>query len=416
MKLTDDEKALLDGSGGPIRAWAMEHLLDVGQFFDAEDLVPVSQAHVMADTEALGASGVAWLEALAAAAPEDRRVTIPTVTDPRGADLAEYGRLKQDEAFVDLERRTIAAFRALGVLMADTCINYQTIMAPVFGEHVAFGDTGSAIYANSVCGARTNYEGGPSAIASALTGRAPRYGFHLAERRRGSLRVHVAERPRSLSDWGVLGGIVGRRMGSYWQVPVLTGIDGTPTSDELKHFGAALASYGSTALYHMVGVTPEAPTAERAFGGPQPSPELVVDLAAIEDFYAGYRPADDRLDLVVFAAPQLSLHELSALARLLEGSRIHDNVALIVCTSPELKAGARRMGILEVLEKAGALLLEGVCFYQMHARQIGVANGWKRLLTNSAKLTNIIGGYGYEPVLAPMEACVRSALAGRVVE
>ena len=198
MDLTDTEKAMLDGGAGSVRQQAMEHLLAVGRFFDAEHLVSVSQAHVMADTEALGESGVAWLENLAAGAPEHRRVTIPTITDPRGADLAQAGRLKQDLVFVDLERRAIAAFRALGVLMADTCINYQTIMAPVFGEHVAFGDTGSAIYANSVCGARTNFEGGPSAIASALTGRAPRYGFHRSECRRGTSRFHVTERPRSL--------------------------------------------------------------------------------------------------------------------------------------------------------------------------------------------------------------------------
>lgn len=415
MKLTDTQKALLDGAHGAVRQRALAHLLEVGTFFDAEDLVPVSQAHVMADTEALGASGVVWLEELAAAPEAERRVRIPTVTDPRGADLNQYVRLKQDDSFVALERRAIAAFQALGVLMADTCINYQTIMAPVFGEHVAFGDTGSAIYANSVCGARTNFEGGPSAIASALTGFAPRYGFHLPKHRRGTVRFHVSGRPRSLSDWGALGGIVGRRMRSYWEVPVITGIDGAPTSDELKHFGAALASFGSTALFHMVGVTPEAPTAEVAFGGAVPAAEAVLGPAHLDAFYDSYLPPDDRLDVVVFAAPQLSLHELSALAGLLRGQRIHPDVALVVCTSPELRSAAARMGILATLESAGALLLEGVCFYQMHAREIGAANNWRRLMSNSAKLVNIIGGYGYEPMLAPMERCVRSAVAGRVV-
>lgn len=414
MRLNDTQKAILDGADGAVRQQALAHLVAVGTFFDAEDLIPVSQAHIMADTEALGPSGVAWLEELARAPEPERRVRIPTVTDPRGADFSQYGRLRQDESFVQLERRTIAAFQALGVLMADTCINYQTIMAPVFGEHVAFGDTGSAIYANSVCGARTNFEGGPSAIASALTGLAPRYGFHLPERRRGSTRFHVSGRPRSLSDWGALGGIIGRQMRSYWEVPVVTGIDGAPTSDELKHFGAALASFGSTALFHMAGVTPEAPTAEAVFGGAVPAAETVLGPAHLDAFYDSYLPADDRLDVVVFAAPQLSLHELATLAGLLRGQRIHPDVALVVCTSPELRAAALRMGILETLEAAGALLLEGVCFYQMHAREIGVANGWRRLMSNSAKLVNIIGGYGYEPMLATMERCVRSAVAGRV--
>jgi hypothetical protein len=415
MHLNDAEKAMLDGCAGPVRRQAMEHLLAVGRFFDAETLVPVSQAHVMADTEALGESGVVWLEALATAAPDHRRVVIPTITDPRGADLAQHGRLKQDPSFVDLERRAIVALRTLGVLMADTCINYQTIMAPVFGEHVAFGDTGSAIYANSVCGARTNFEGGPSAIASALTGCAPRYGFHLPEQRRGSTRFHVTDRPDSLSDWGALGGIIGRCMRSYWEVPVITGITGAPTSDEIKHFGAALASYGSTALFHMVGVTPEARSLEPLFAGPAPEAVLTVGRTEIDAFYDSFRPDDDRLDVVVFAAPQLSLHELAALARLLDGRRIHAEVALVVCTSPELRAAALRMGLLATIEASGALLLEGVCFYQMHAREIGIANGWRRLLSNSAKLVNIIGGYGYQPVLAPMDRCVHSAVAGRMV-
>jgi predicted aconitase len=415
VKLTDREKAIYDGAEGVVRQQAMEHLLAVGRFFDAEDLVPIAQVHLMADTEALGTSGVAWLESLAAhPLVTERQVRVPTITDPRGTDFAAYRQLKQDVAFVDLERRTIAAFKALGILLTDTCINYQTIFPPVFGEHVAFGDTGSGIFANSVLGARTNYEGGPSALASALTGRAPRYGYHLNECRRGSLRFRLNDRPSSLSDWGALGGLIGRQMRSYWDVPVIEGVLGSPTSDELKHFGAALASFGSTVLFHMIGVTPEAPSLEAVFQGtiPEDRPIGRIDLDA---FYESYRPVDDRVDVVVFAAPQLSLTELASLARLLDGKQIAEGVALVICTSPEMKAGADRLGLSRILEDAGALLLEGVCFYQMHAREIGLANHWRHLLSNSAKLVNIIGGYGYHPTLATMESCVRSAIAGRIV-
>src|SRR5437870_5518958 len=159
---------------------------------------------------------------------------------------------------LDLERRAIAAFEALGVLMTDTCINYQTIMPPVRGEHVAYGDTGVVIYSNSVCGARSNFEGGPSALSAGLTGRTPRYGYHLDAHRRATVIIDVTFAPRELADWGALGGVVGRLAGDYWQVPVLTGIERIPGSDELKHFGAALASYGSVALFHIAGITPEA--------------------------------------------------------------------------------------------------------------------------------------------------------------
>ena len=246
------------GEFGPAVQWAIEHQIKVGQYLGAEDFVPVPQAHIMADTESLGAAGVEWLERLARLPAEQRRVRIPTITDPRGTDFAAAERLKQQPWMLDLERRAIAAFEALGILMTNTCINYQTIMPPVRGEHCAFGDTGVVIYSNSVCGARSNFEGGPSALSAGLTGRTPRYGYHLDERRRATLVVDVTWTPHEYNDWGALGGIVGRLAGDYWQVPLVIGIDRVPSSDEMKHFGAALASYGSVALFHMAGITPEA--------------------------------------------------------------------------------------------------------------------------------------------------------------
>jgi predicted aconitase len=415
MKLNDHEQALLAGAEGRPRQQAMQQLIAVGEFFDAPDLVEISQVHLMADTEALGEAGVDYLEALAREPLAQRRVRVPTITDPRGADFKAWQRLKQDESFVTLEKRAIDAFRALGVMMTDTCINYQTIIPPVKGEHLAFGDTGSSIYANSVLGARTNFEGGPSALAAALTGRVPRYGFHLDSHRRGHTRFVVTEQPEDLSDWGALGGIIGRRMRSYFEVPVIEGITGTPTSDELKHFGAALASFGSTALFHMTGITPEAPDTATVFDGTPPEP-VVLDATDSRTFFDSFGYPDDRLDVVVFSAPQLSLVELESLGRLLDGRRVHADVTLIAATSPEIKHASDRMGITAQIENAGGVLLEGVCFYQMHAREIGEANGWRRLMSNSAKLSNILGGYGYETVLGSMSACVDSAVAGRILK
>src|SRR6266404_8479591 len=246
------------GEFGPATQWAIEHQIAVGRYLGAADFVPVSQAHIMADTESLGVAGVEWLEHWARLPEAQRRVRIPTITDPRGTDFAAAHRLKQQAWMLDLERRAIIAFEALGVLMTDTCINYQTIMPPVRGEHVAYGDTGVVIYSNSVCGARSNFEGGPSALSAGLTGRTPRYGFHLPEFRRGTLRIRVDHTPITLNGWGALGGVIGRIAGNYWSVPVIEGIEGAAKSDQLKHFGASMASFGSIALYHLVGLTPEA--------------------------------------------------------------------------------------------------------------------------------------------------------------
>lgn len=414
MQLNEIEQSMLAGKMGEPRRRALEHQQKVGRFFDAPDMVEIAQAHIMADTEALGVANVEYLEQVAAYPEVDRLVAVPTITDPRGADLKQYKVIRQAEAFIDLERRTTAAFQALGVMMTDTCINYQLFMPPVQGQNLAFGDTGVCIYSNSVLGARTNYEGGPSALAAALTGRTPRYGYHLDECRRGTTLFEIKAQPQSLTDWGALGGIIGREMRSYFEVPVINGIEKSPTSDALKHFGAALASFGSTPLFHMIGVTPEAPDLKVVFDGNPPQP-ISLKKTNIEEFYADYGAPDDCLDVVVFAAPQLSLVELQSLAGMLDGRKVDTRISMLVCTAPAFKAEADRMGLTEKITRAGALLLEGVCFYQMHAREMGVANQWQRLMTNSAKLTNIISGYGYEPVLGTMEACVASAIAGRVV-
>lgn len=410
MKLNAEEKAMLSGEFGPARQWAIDHQIKVGRYLGAQDFVPVVQAHIMADTESLGRAGVEWLERWSRLPLAQRRVRVPTITDPRGTDFAAAERLKQQPWMLDLERRTIAAFEALGVLMTNTCINYQTIMPPVRGEHTAYGDTGVVIYTNSVCGARSNFEGGPSALSAGLTGRTPRYGFHLDERRQATLLVDVKWTPRELNDWGALGGVVGRLAGDYWQVPALVGLDRVPGSDEMKHFGAALASFGSVALFHMVGITPEAIGINEVLPAGRSIRTHVVDEASVRALQASYLKEIDTVDLVVFSAPQLSLIEMQQVADLLDGRRA--TIPLLAITSPQIKPDADRMGLTARIEAAGGSVLSGMCFYQSYAREMAEANGWKRLATNSAKLTNIIGGYGYRPALLSMEACVAAACSG----
>ncbi|RTL55219.1 MAG: DUF521 domain-containing protein [Bradyrhizobiaceae bacterium] len=410
MKLNDEEKAMLAGEFGPLRRWAIDHQIKVGKYLKAPDFVPVMQAHVMADTESLGVAGVEWLESWVKLPEKERLVKIPTITDPRGTDFAAASKLKQQSWMVDLERRAINAFQSLGVLMTDTCINYQTIMPPVRGEHTAYGDTGVVIYSNSVCGARSNFEGGPSALSAGLTGRTPRYGFHLDRHRQATLIVHTNWTPRELNEWGALGAYVGRLAGDYWQVPAIVGIERSPTSDEMKHFGAAMASFGSVALFHIVGVTPEATTLKDVASNAEALRSYKVTEADVRGLQAKYGGTIDAVDLVVFSAPQLSLVELQQIAILLEGRQT--TIPLLAVTSPQVKPDADRMGITQKIESAGASVLAGMCFYQSYAREMAESNGWKRLATNSAKLSNILGGYGYTPALLSMEKCIDVACDG----
>jgi predicted aconitase len=409
MRLNDEEQDILAGKSGAVARQALQHQLKVGEFFAAEDFVPVTQAHIMADTESLGEAGVRWLEGLAAAADGQARVRVPTITDPRGTDFAKASFLGQTSTMLELERRAISAFERLGVAMTNTCINYQTIQAPTRNEHVAFGDTGVVIYSNSVCGARSNFEGGPSALAAGLTARTPRYGFHLPAQRRATLHVRVECLPSSLNEWGALGGVIGRIAGHYWAVPAIEGIERPPRSDELKHFGAAMASFGSVALFHLVGLTPEAGRLRDVASADLPSHRVARD--DIEALRNSYR-ADGPVDVVVFSAPQLSLYELRDLAALCE-DRVFA-VPLLAVTSPQIKPDSDRLGYTARIEAAGGTVLSGMCFYQSYAREIAEANGWKRLATNSTKLVNILGGYGYSPMLASMEECVDAAVSGKL--
>ncbi len=408
MILDSEEKLMLKGEMGETKKWAIEHQIQVGEFFNAADLVPVSQVHMMVDPESIGEGGVLFLENLV---KQGATVSVPMITDPRGVDLNYYSPLGQTEEMADIERRTIQACTSMGILMTNTCVNYQTIMPPIFGEHVAYGDTGVVIYSNSACGARTNFEGGPSALAAGLTGRTPRYGLHLNDKRLPTKRFLIKKQPKELTDWGVLGAIIGKKSGSYWEVPIIEGLEIIPTSDEMKHFGAAMASYGSIPLFHLREITPEAKSIEI-----KKIEELRITEITNNDIKAFKSPfgkKGDKIDVVVFAAPQLSIIEMQKVARLCKNKNF--KVPIIVCTSPQVYADSLRMNLIKIIESSGAKVLEGTCFYNQYAREIGEANGWKKLLSNSTKIVNILGGYGYEPLLASMENCIKSAAKGEIV-
>lgn len=412
FKLNQFEIDLLEGKHGYPRQWAIQQQLQVGRFFGATDFVEVSQAHIMCDTESLGPAGVQHLEHLASHGKAQRTVVIPAVTDPRGMDFRVYKKFNQKEEFADLERRATTALESLGILMTDTCINYQTVVPPVYGEHIAFGDTGSVIYANSIFGARSNFEGGPAGLSAALTGRVPRYGYHLDEQRLATHHFEIEFQPRTLSDWGALGAAIGKKTGDYWCTPYISGIEGRPTSDELKHFGAALASYGSVPLYHIEGVTPEVLNRSDILKNLNDKP-LAITQSDISELYSR-SGVSSKVDVVVFAAPQLSLFEIQDISKKLSGQTVNETCELLIATSPENKAACDRFGITEAIEQSGAVILSGVCFYQMYARELAEANGWKTLVSNSAKLVNIIAGYGYEPIFATTAQCIEAAISGEL--
>jgi len=410
MRLTSEEKKMLRGANGVAAKEALELQIEVGKFFGAKRLVPVSNVHMMGDIEVMGDSGKAFLERMAASGAS---CSVPTTTNARCIDFEYVARLGQHPDEAAKEKQLIAYLRKMDVITADTCINYQTLYQPHKDEHVAWGDTGTVIYANSVFGARSNFEAGPAALAAGISGRVAEYGFHLDQHRRGTFQVDVNVALEDYADWGALGKLVGESHQDYFAVPVFNGIKRRPSADQLKHLGASLASYGSMGMFHMVGVTPDAPTLRAAFGGAKPAEKIAVTRRDIERVYASYGAKNNPLNLVVFSGPQQSLFEMKNLAALLDGQKIRSGSHLFVTTSNGVKSAARALGYLEKIESAGGIVLEGVCFYILqNIAQIRVRNGWSNLVTNSAKLANIIGAHKFNTLLRRTEECIHIALTG----
>jgi predicted aconitase len=410
VELTPEEQSILGGARGKAAQRALEYQIEVGRFWGARRFVPVTNVHMMGDIEVMGDGGLAWLKAEAASGA---RCAVGTTTNARCMDFAHCERMGQDAGEAKKEKELIAALRRMDVVTTDTCINYQTVYQPHLGEHVAWGDTGTVIYANSVFGARSNFEAGPAALAAGLTGRTPEYGFHLDEHRRGSFTVELKAALQDLADWGAVGKLVGESHQNYYAVPVFHGYRRTPTADELKHLGAALASYGSMGMFHFVGVTPEAPSLEMAMGGVSAFERISITEQDIEQTLRSYKLGDGDARLVVFSGPQQSLFEMKHLASLFEGRKVKPGSTCIVTTNSAILQQSRDLGYAKALEDAGVTILEGVCFYILqNLSPMRVANRWTNMVSNSAKIVNIIGAHRFNTILRRTADCVEIACSG----
>lgn len=413
MKLNDLEKAMLAGEHGEAARWGLEFQVRVGEFFDAPDFVEVRMVQLSSDIEVVGESGLAFLRRLASLPVTERRLRAFATADARGFDTAAYSRLLPGRDLSQQMDHVVDTLVALGAVPTHATANYHSVPPLGYGEHGAFSGTPQVIYANSVQGARCNFEAGPAGIAAMFTGRVPRYGFHLDGARAGTRLFTLEFEPESATEWGAVGAIIGRRTGSYSVVPVIGGVRQRPDAHALSHLGVALASYGSTGLFHIVGVTPEALTPEAAFQGRAPAGEPVT-CAELSAFYEAWPGRGEKLDAVVLGAPQLTYGELCELSELLQGRRIHSDTTLLAYTAEDVKDMCSRQGIVQTIEAAGGTVMHGLCFFQIFAREVREVNGWERLMSQSVKMANLTAGFGYQTVPATLERCVESAIVGRV--
>ena len=415
MQLNDIEKAMGDGRYGKAAKWAIGYQQRVGEFFDAEDFAEVRLIHVNADRETIGDSGIAFLEELADLPLSERRPRAFAAADFRGFDAETFHFLLPERDLEAQSEEVAGALNKLGVTTSHAYINDHSVTAPGFGEVCCYSATPYVIYMNSVVGARSNFEAGPSSLAALFTGRVPRYGYHLDAARQATDAFRLTFRPGDVSEWGAVGAIIGRRLNSYWRVPAIEVPGIRPTILELNHQGLFLASYGSHAMFHVIGVTPGAPDWQTACGGPPPAPDVITP-GDLENFFAAWAGAGERLDVVPLATPQLTITEILQVADRLKGQKVHPDTTLLVYTPLEIKQVCERLGVKAIIEEAGGRLVHGHDFFATFAKEIRETHGWERLMTHSVKMANICEGYGYKPTPATIDCCVMSAIAGKVLE
>jgi predicted aconitase len=414
MKLNDLEKAMRDGAHGKAAQWAIGYQQSVGTFFDAEDFVPVRIIHISTDREMMGAGGIAFVEEMAELPLAERKPRAFATVDVRGFDAETFKFLLPGR---DLAAETEAAADALGKLGVVThhaYVNDHSVTAPGFGEACGYSGTPSVIYMNGIVGARSNFEAGPSTLAAFFTGRVPRYGFHLDANRKATHGFRLDFTPETVADWGIVGALIGRKLNSYWAVPAIELAGPRPPILDLNHMALSLASYGSTAMFHVIGVTPEAPDWDAATGARALDIETITE-ADIDAFYAEWGGEGDKLDVVALSTPQLDIPEMVEIAAQLDGRKVHPDTTLLVYTPREIKEACARIGVNRAIEQAGGHVVHGHDFFATFAKEIRAAHGWQRLMTHSVKMVNICEGYGYRPVPADIPRCIESAIAGKVL-
>jgi predicted aconitase len=390
VQLTAEERALVAGQEGPGVRKAIEIVAALGKIYGADRLVPVESVQVAGVSyKNLGPAGLAFLREWAA---EGGRVRVPTMLNPAGMDLQRWRELGFEETFAAQQSQVVDAFAAMGIEITCTCTPYLVGQVPEPGSHLAWAESSAVSFANSVLSARTNREGGPSALAAAISGRTARYGLHRDENRLASVEVLVRCPVRGTADWGALGYLAGRAVRN--RVPLFRGLplDGPAESnralwDRLKALGAAMAASGAVALYHVEGVTPEARQGEML----RPEHETLL----IETLAPGYHALSGdgkplKIDLVWFGCPHASIEEIGELAHFAAEKRFVPTVW--VTTSRQVRAAAEAAGYVAAIEAAGGNVVADTCVVVAP-----VSGRFKTMATLSAK-----GGF-YAPSYLGMQ-------------
>jgi predicted aconitase len=396
MYLTEKEQRMLEGAEGYAVRKSMEILVALGDIYDAKSLIKVGSVQVAGVSyHNLGDAGLEFLNELA----KDGKVRVLTTLNPAGMDLENWQQLGISPEFAEKQNLVIDAFKRMGILISCTCTPYLIGNLPLYGEHIAWSESSAVTFANSVLGAKTNREGGPSALAAAFVGKTPCYGLHLDENRVPEVHVQVNAELTKLSDWGALGYAIGKKAEN--QIPYITGIKAADL-DELKSFCASVVTYGAKPLFYIKGITPASEQQT------QPKETVSIEQADIKNAYDNINDEVSDIELVCVGCPHCSIKEIAKVAELLEGKKVAEGTEFWVATSRTAKQLADKRGYTQVIETAGAKFACDTCM------AVAPLKGrFKSLATTSAKGCFYSRQNNMKTKMGSMEECVEAAVTGK---
>ena len=411
LTLSPNDLEMLHGEHGPAARMAMSIVARMAEVAGARELLDITNAHIDS-TVYIGNAGLEFAEKLASLGA---RVAVPTTLNVSGLDEHHWREWAVPSEWARQAYRQMVAYQGMGTIPTWTCAPYQTEMRPAFGQQIAWGESNAIVFANSVLGARTERYPDLFDICCAITGRAPAAGLHLSENRGGQILFRLVELPEQLQKrddfYPVLGNLIGKL--TLDKIPIITGMSTTPDEDQLKAFGAATASSGGVALFHMVGVTPEAASLEAALHGRQPIETIEVTMDLLRQSRRELTHTDsNRLQMVVLGSPHFSLAEYRRLAPMLKGIRKHPQVKFLVTSSRAMTQLAEQAGLLEPLREFGAQITLDTCILTSPMLPEEIQN----LMTNSAKFAYYTPGLlGKKIAFGSLEDCVNSAVSGEII-
>lgn len=411
LELSAEERATASGTEGEGAAMAMRIVAESARLMGAPRLIPVASAHI---DGALyhGDSGTLFAERLVEGGA---KVAVRATLNVGALAPAGCAAIRLPPHERDMAARMMRAYEAMGCEPSWTCAPYQAGHRPALGSDVAWGESNAVVFCNSVLGARTNRYGDFLDIACAIAGRAPDYGLHRLENRIATLVIDVGGLSPALraSDvfYPVLGTILGRAAGSA--VAVIDGLQGCTSEDRLKALGAAAASAGGVGLFHIAGVTPEAPDLTTALGNQPPRERIVLTAEEVQAALARLSTAGqtERIDAVAIGSPHLSLAEIEEVARLLAGRSL--KAPLYANTGRHVLRPLDADGRRKTLEEAGVIFVADTCVV---VTPILPEIEGAVLMTNSGKFAHYApGNTGYAVTYGSLAECVESAVAGRLI-